>query len=180
MSHTPFNIRRLNVQMANKKLANVGCKYISMMFSTKLSRTFSTKAFLNGKTIHGHSLYDNLEARWILCKQEPLNHKRHEIFQKHHLYWIIFSNLLTIKKTRILQIGIHVLFFCWPFDQVEFLKGQWWDLSPTLSLRQNGLFEWLLCYQFMVCNQSFLTFGAYGQDFKTNKINNHCGKLYIS
>lgn len=91
-----------------------------------------------------------------------------------------FLIYLQLKKPTYYRQENMCRFFCWPFDRVEFLKGQWWDLSPTLSLRQNGLFEWLLCYQFMVCNQSFPTFGAYGQDFKTNKINNHCGKLYIS
>jgi len=60
MSHIPFNIHSLNVQMTNKQLANVGCTYITMLFSTKLGRTFSIKAFFYGKTIHGHSLYDNL------------------------------------------------------------------------------------------------------------------------
>ncbi len=60
MSCIPFDIHRSNAQLANTQLANVGCTYMVMIFSTKLGKTNSAKTFLNGKTTREHNLYDNL------------------------------------------------------------------------------------------------------------------------
>jgi hypothetical protein len=60
MSCAPFDIHKSNVQVVDKQLNNVDYTYIIMIFSTKLCKTFSTKVIFDGKTIHGHNLYDNL------------------------------------------------------------------------------------------------------------------------
>jgi hypothetical protein len=60
MSCVHFDIQRSNVQVVDKQLANASYTKVTMAFSTKLGRTFSTKVFLDGKIIHGHDLYDNV------------------------------------------------------------------------------------------------------------------------
>jgi hypothetical protein len=44
MSYTPFNIHKLNVQGANKQLANVGYTYKLVVFSTKLNKVVFNKS----------------------------------------------------------------------------------------------------------------------------------------
>ncbi len=85
MSCTPFNIHKSNVQGANKQLTNVGYTYKFMVFSTKLSKIVSTKAFLDWKTICGHNLYDTLQSQTnstILINKSPFTTNNMISFKK--------------------------------------------------------------------------------------------------
>ncbi len=71
-----------------------------MVFSTKLGKTFSTKAFLDGKTICGQNLYGDLWNQIDsidFIGKSPL-HKQHKDFQKAYMCWIIFLNLFFVRK----------------------------------------------------------------------------------
>ncbi len=82
-----FSHPQIKCASGEKQLANAGCTQITMVFSTKLGRTFSTKAFLGGKTIYGHNLYDNfwnqIDSIDFIGKS-PL-HKQHKDFQKAYM-----------------------------------------------------------------------------------------------
>jgi hypothetical protein len=85
------------------KLANEGCTYIVMVFSTKLSKTFSTKAFLDGKTPCGHNLHDNLCWSYVdsivIMWKNFLTKNNIKSSKKPNYVGSSFLNLLKIKKT---------------------------------------------------------------------------------
>lgn len=56
ISCVPVDIHKSKVHVADMQLANASCTYVIKAFSTKASKTSSTKTFFDGKTTLGHNL----------------------------------------------------------------------------------------------------------------------------
>jgi hypothetical protein len=120
------------------KLANEGCTYIVMVFSIKLSKTFSTKAFLDGKTPCGHNLHDNLCRSYmdsiVIMDKNFLTTSNIKSSKKPNYVGLSFLNLFKIKKnSNIVDEDTSALFLLASLSSVAFVRPR--DELPKIKIK---------------------------------------------
>jgi hypothetical protein len=141
-----------------------------MVFSTKLGITFSTKAFLDGKTICEHNLYDNLwnhidSTNFIGKNRLTTNNISYS--KKPKCVGSSFLNLFFVSKNPNIIDGETCALFLLAYRSsgafaktmvksfVSFLIKAKWLASTCFFMVVKPLI-------FLVCNQSCFTLGLYG------------------